>query len=91
MEQELLLQFHCLRELQSQVISDDELPLNQRAQVANSVNTTLSKLVEMQGEVYKQERFKAIEALMIRHLLKLPEEAAEKFLAEYERVLGTMK
>lgn len=90
LEEELLLQFHSLRKLQNDVLSDDNAgPLNQRAQVANSVTNALAKLVEIQADVYSQERFKMVETLLIRHLNRLPEETAAAFLADYEKVLTT--
>lgn len=93
LEQELLLQFHSIRALQTNVLDDDALPLNQRAQVANSVASTLNKLVEMQSAVYSAERFKGVENAMIRTLNKLPENLAKEFLDEYEKVVtqGALK
>lgn len=91
MEEEVLLQYHSLRALQNDVLGDEAIPLNQRAQIANSVTGALTKLVDMQSSVYTQERFKAIEGLMIRHLNRLPAEAAEAFIAEYEKYLLALK
>lgn len=87
LQEELLLQFHALRALQGQVLNDDEVPLNQRAQLANSVGSTLDRLVELQEKVWSQERFKTIENTLIRHLKRLPEDVAEAFLADYEALL----
>lgn len=89
LEEELLLQFHAVRSLQNNVITDAELPLNQRAQVANAVANTLTKLIDMQESVYTQERFKAIEMALIRALGTLPEDAAKAFIDQYEKVLET--
>lgn len=87
LEEELLLQFHAVRDLQGTVLEDEEIPLNQRAQLANNVASTLSKLIEMQEKVYTQERFKLMEGILIRCLNRLPEESAAQFLDEYERAL----
>jgi hypothetical protein len=87
LEEELLLQFHTLRKLQSDVLGDEEFPLNQRAQVANTVGATLDRLVEAQEKVYSQERFKALENLLVRHIRKLPEEVAEAWLNDYETLI----
>lgn len=87
LEEEMLLQYHALRELQNDVMSDDEVPVNQRAQVANTVAATLKTLGDQQISLYTTERYKAIENLLIRHLSKQPEAFAEKFLAEYKEVL----
>lgn len=90
-EEELLLQFHTVRVLQQQVIEDETIPPNQRAQVANSVNHVLSRVIDLQSEVYESERFKRIETALIRALDTLPEETAAKFLADYERVVSSLE
>ena len=88
MEQELLLQYHCVRELQNDVITDETIPPNQRAQVANAVASVLNKIAEMQVEVYTSERFKNIENLLVRTLSKLPEDLAAEFLDQYELLIN---
>ena len=87
LEQELMLQYRALRALQSSVLTDESLPLNQRAQVANTVGATLDRLIDAQEKVYNQERFKSIETLLIRHLKRLPENLAGAFLHEYAQIL----
>lgn len=84
-EEELLLQFHTVRALQNQVIADEGTPVNQKAQVANSVSSSLKQIAELQNSVFDSERFKRIELLLIRVLSKLPEDTASAFLDEYER------
>jgi hypothetical protein len=73
--------------LQNECIDDDTLPLNQKAQVANSVSSSLARLTELQNELYTSERFKAIENLLIRTLAKLPEDLASEFLDAYQAIL----
>ena len=87
LEMELLLQFHTIRGLQNKVMDDDTIAVNQRAQVANAVASSLNRLAELQGEIYTSERFKMIEGALIRELNKLPEETAERFLVNYEQIL----
>ena len=87
LEQEVLLQYHTLRELQGEVLGDGEVPVNQRAQVANSVAATLRTLGDQQIELYNSERFKDIENLLVRTLDKLPEDLAAEFLTGYEELL----
>lgn len=92
LEEQMLLQYHSTRSLQSDVIAEESIPVNQRAQVANSVAASLAKLTELQETLYTTERLKAIERILIRSLRKLPEEVAEAFLVEYraelERISG---
>lgn len=87
LEEEMLLQYHTLRELQGDVMGDGEVPVNQRAQVANSVASTLKSLGDMQVELYSSERFKDIENLLVRTLDKMPEDLAAEFLTGYEEML----
>lgn len=86
LEHELIAQYDLVRTLQSDVITDDDVPVNQRAQVANAVASTLQQIVKMQSDFYTAERFKAIEALVIKAIRTLPKEVAEQFLEEYERI-----
>ena len=87
LEEELLLQLHTVRALQAEVMNEEGVAANQRAQVANTVAASLNKVVEMQLQVYSSERFKRIEGLLIKQLSDLPEEVAKKFLDDYEAVL----
>lgn len=83
-EEELLLQFHTVRKLQSEIIGEDGVAPNQKAQVANTVGNCLERITKMQDEIYDSERFKTIESLVIRMLRKVPKEVAEEFLKDYE-------
>lgn len=87
LEQEVLLQYHTLRELQSDVLADTDTPANQRATVANSVASILKTLADQQASLYTSERFKDIENLLIRTLTLFPEDVAAKFIEEYEQIL----
>ena len=87
MEEEMLLQYHTIRTLQSEVLNDDSIPPNQRAQVANAVTSSLNKLSELQEQLYTTERYKAVENLLIKCLGKLPEAVAMEFLDGYEKIL----
>lgn len=91
MEEELVLQLHSIKSIQSMIIDDDDIAPNQKAQVANSVTAVINRLVDMQGEVYASERFKRIENLMIRALRKLPEDVAAGFLDDYTALLASLK
>lgn len=87
LEEQVLLQFHVMRELQGDVMSEEGVPANQRAQVANGVGAVLKTLADKQTDLYTSERFKDIENLLIRTLSKLPEDLAAGFLADYEKLL----
>lgn len=87
LEEQVLLQYHTMRELQGDVMEDEMTPANQRAQVANGVGAVLKTLADKQTDLYTTERFKDIENLLIRTLGKLPEELAAGFITEYEKLL----
>ena len=86
--QELLSQYRLVQRLQSDVLGDDDIPANQRAQVAGQVASTLQQLVKMQTEFQNAERFRAIENLLIKSIKLMPRDAAEAFIAEYEKLGG---
>lgn len=88
LEEETLLQFHSMRELQSTVMEDDDVPVNQRAQVANTVGAILKTLGDQQVALYSSERFKQVENALVRELDKLPEELAASFLDGYAKILA---
>lgn len=87
LEEEVMLQFHVLRAMQGNVIDDQEVPVNQRAQVANTVAATLKTLGDQQIALYNSERFKEIENALIRELDKLPEDLAASFIDNYDLIL----
>ena len=86
--QELLSQYRLVQRLQTDVLDDQDVPANQRAQVAGQVASTLQQLVKMQSEFHNSERFRAIENLLIKSIKLMPLDAAEAFISEYERLGG---
>lgn len=84
--EELVLQFMRVKELQTSVLSNDKIPANQKAQVANAVASILGQLTKLQTDLHTAERFKAIENLMIRYMKRLPIDVVEAFIDEYERL-----
>lgn len=85
---ELVLQVQALQALQQRVIEDLDTPVNQVAQVANSLSSALTNLLKVQTDVYTSERLKTIEAVLIECLGTLPMDAQQGFLDEYERRLS---
>ena len=88
LERELVLQVMALQQLQNSVIDDDDTPANQKAQTASALSAALMNLVKVQSEVQSTERRKLQEAVLIRALNALPEDAAREFLEEYRRALA---
>lgn len=87
LEEELCLQFAVAREVQAKAMEDPDIPLNQVAQVLNTVGNTLEQLRATQEKFLNQERLKKIEAILGKVLSKLPADAAEDFINEYEKEL----
>lgn len=88
LERELVMQYRRILALQEDVLMDDDVPANQRAQVSNAVAATLQQLVKMQSEFHTAERFKAIESRLIKALEKVPADYLEDFFAWYEEASG---
>lgn len=84
LEQELVLQFFRVKELQSTVLNDTSVAANQQAQVANAVAQTLQHLVTMQSKFHTAERLKEIESRLIKTLNLMPEKHVQEFFLWYE-------
>ena len=85
--EELVLQFMRVKDLQIATLSDTSTPANQKAQVANAVSGVLTQLTKLQTELHTAERVKLLENQLILALKEFPE-LSDRFLGEYERVLG---
>lgn len=70
---ELVFQVVALQKLQRDVMREQGVPANQRAQVANSLSAALSNLVKVQQDVYTSERFKQFERLVIEFINSAPD------------------
>lgn len=88
LQQELVLQLLTIQRLQNETMLDDEVPANQKAQVAGTVASALGVLGKLQIEVYSSERLKKIEAVLIEVLKTLPTEQQNEFLTAYEAAVG---
>lgn len=87
LEKELVLQYRQAKLLQQTIREDSSIPANQKAQVMNTVASTLQALVKMQTDFYTFERFKQIETALIRQLNQWPEEDTKEFFRRYEQDL----
>jgi len=84
---ELVIQLQQVKILQSAAMEDEDTPVNQRAQAANSVASVLVSLTKLQNETYTSERLKKIERILIEAIADLPDDTQERFLSEYEGML----
>lgn len=84
LEEELVSQYVKIRDLMDDVYRDDSVAANQRAQVANSVVSTLAHLVKLQEDLRREQTLKELEALLIEVVADLPDAAKDEFFARYE-------
>lgn len=90
MAKELAEQFHRVKILQQEAAEDDDTPTNQRAQVANTVASTLKALVNLQAEAYNVEQFRKMEAALVRALRTLPKPQQDEFFKAYGKAAEEM-
>ena len=89
LQEESVIQYMQSRKLLNDVMSDPEIPPNQKAQVNNSVQSNLTALDRMQKSTYTQERNKQLEYIVVNLVNELPDiEAQKKFLDELARRMG---
>ena len=84
LEDELLQQYNKTKQLMDDCIEDSEVPPNQKAQVANSVVSTLGALVKLQEDLKIAQTMKLMEATFIEVIKTLPQEVKDAFFEEYE-------
>ena len=85
LEMELVGQYRKTKELMDSVLHDDDTPANQRAQVANSVVTTLGQLVKLQEDLKREETLKTMESVLTEVLKAADPVIRDAFFVEYER------
>ena len=86
LEEELVLHFLNLKELMTVILYDDEVPANQKAQIANSCASLLQQMTKSQSTIYSAERVKRMELALMKSLHGMPQEILEEFLERYEKV-----
>lgn len=84
LHKELATQYTLVKQYQSEVLDNDEVPPNQVAQVMNSTVAALAQLIKLQEALERVEAFKKMETCLIEAVTLLPEEARTKFFDEYE-------
>ena len=82
---ELIQQYHKTKALMDETLAGDA-PVNQQAQVCNSVVTILAQLVKLQEDLKLQKTLALMEATLIDVIKTLPQEAKDEFFAEYDRM-----
>jgi hypothetical protein len=90
LEGELLTQYKTAKRMLEEVEGEDEVGLNQKAQMLNTIGSILANIVKTQAELHNIERLKVIEATLIE-VLKRHETVREAFLADYEKAIKDLK
>lgn len=84
LEVELVSQYHTVKDLQDETLADEGIPANQKAQVANSVASTLAQLIKLQEDLKHQETLKIMESVIIEVMKMQPESIKAEFFEQYE-------
>lgn len=84
LEEELVEQYRKTKAIMDDVMDDDEVQANQKAQVANSVVSTLAQLVKLQEDMRREETLKIMEDVFTDLMKVQPEGFKQAFFAEYE-------
>lgn len=87
LDSELLEQYKNALILREATEHDEEVPLSQKAQLLNTINSILTSITKTQTELYDAERQKLYEATIIQVLKQFPD-LSEAFLKAYEEALG---
>lgn len=80
--------YKSAKDLLDSVLTDSDVPTNQRAQVLNSVSALIQQIAKTRTEVYTAERLRKLEQALIRTLYDISPELKEQFMADYERALA---
>jgi hypothetical protein len=83
LEDELMQQYTKTKRLMDEIAEDIDIPPNQKAQVGNSVVTTLTQLRNLQEDLRVQEGLKLSEDVLKEMLQTMPEEFKAEFFEEY--------
>jgi hypothetical protein len=86
LESELLKQYKKVLNLQEDALSDEDVPANQKAQVAAQVAAVLRDLIKLQEDLSLATTLRLMEEALIESLQLLPEEAKESYFSTYERL-----
>lgn len=87
--QESLRQLQMAKQLQADAAKRDAgVPMNQRAQVQNSIGSIITTLAKVQMDLYTSERIKRIQSAVVKIVKTLPKEAQERFFEMLEADLA---
>lgn len=76
---ETLIQLQMAKALQAKANGNNDVPVNQLAQVQNSLASILERLAKTQEGLYTSETVKRMKASLVKIVKQLPKEAQEAF------------
>lgn len=86
--EEISLQYRQAKALLSRIQNDVSTPANQLAQVFNTTQAQLEKIIKQRAQIFNQERLKRYESAMLAMLEQcVTNEQKEKFLEMYGEFL----
>lgn len=86
LDHELLTQYKSAQTLLTEATYDKVIPLNQKAQILNSITAIITQIIKLQMDVHSIEEVKEIESALIETLKEFPDIKA-KFLSAYKKRL----
>lgn len=84
LEKEAFLAFQRAKLLQERATTTNDVPVNQLAQVQNSLRNTLDGLAKLQTELHSSETIKRWKAALVRVLKKQPKPFQDEFFEAIE-------
>lgn len=82
--EELSLQYRQGKTMLDRVVNDDQVPANQVAQIFNSTQAQLEKIIRLRAQIFSQERLKRFEGAFLKVLeLAATDEQRVQFMEMY--------
>lgn len=91
LEKETLIQFQKAKLLQEKAGESKDVPVNQLAQVQNSIRTILESLAKMQMEIHNSEAIKRLKAAIVKVMKTQSKEAQDAFFDMLENEVGLIE
>lgn len=85
---ETLLQIHRAKLLQEHANLAKDAPLNQKAQVQNSLGNMLTQLAKVQIDLFNSERIKRIQGAVVKVVKTLPKPQQDQFFEMLQEELS---
>lgn len=91
LEKETLIQFQKAKLLQEKAGESKDVPVNQLAQVQNSIRTILESLAKMQMEIHNSEAIKRLKAAIVKIMKTQSKEVQDAFFDMLENEVGLIE